>query len=859
MKKISLLILFIAVSLSTMGQMTVSFTATNSCNHDGTATATVTGGTAPYSYKWYYSGLTTVIGTGSSLSGLIDGIYRVAVTDANNQIQDSYVKVSPFFTFTVSTTPVTCNNDGAATVTPTGGTAPYTYSWSSGQTTQSISNLSVGSYSTFVTDASGCESHDSLPAHIYSNSSVSLNISNVAGVCNILPSATTTPSGGVAPYTYYWNTTPIQTTATVTGLTADSVYQVIVTDANGCIQIGYVYPYNNTNALSLNTTATPEVCGDHTGTASATPSIGTAPFSYLWNNGMTTQSISGLAKGIYRVTVTDAGGCKSTGSVYVDDTSPIMGYVGSSATCVNGNGTATVNASGGSAPYSYLWSDGQTSSTINTLNYGTYSVVISDVTGCSKTKYAYIEADWSCTYGSVTGIVYNDINGNCIQDAGENGIADAMVYISPGGYGTSTNWDGSYSFYVVPGTYIISHTPLTNWTQICPAFPGTITVNVISAGITYSSNDFGDQVTPGIQDLEAKLYCGGGRPGSTYYPLLVYKNNGGSAMSGTVSFTHSNLVSFYGSYPSANNYNSGTLTAQWNFVNLLPGEERWIEPGMFIPIGTALGTHLNSSVSISPTIGDILLSNNVDSCYGIVIGSYDPNELSVSPQGATNYGYINPSDSVLSYMINFQNTGTDTAFIVVVRDTLNTHLAGASVHDLFASHDVKLNVKGNVLEFTFNNINLLDSAHNEKGSHGFVSFKIKVKKSTPVGTTIPNKADIYFDYNVPVTTNGVMNTLKQNITGILNAVRINNILQVYPNPAHEDFTVSYELPNASSVSLKLFSALGEEKTVMQTTQQNKGINSIRFSAKDNHLSPGVYILKLYLDENILTTKIILTE
>jgi hypothetical protein len=937
MKKILLLIHFIGVSLSAMGQMTVSVTTTNSCNHDGTATATASGGTAPYSYKWYYNYSNTVIATGSSLSGLIDGIYEVEVTDANNQKQFGYYgRVNPNFTFTVNTTPVTCNNDGAATATATGGASPYTYRWSSGQITQTISNLTIGNYSAIVTDANGCESRNDSGVYISSNSSivlsisdipglcnvppsakvtpsgglapysytwntspvqttdsatglvagnsyqvivtdangciqigywyayanispVTLNISDVPGSCNVSPSSTATPSGGVAPYTYYWNTTPVQTTPTATGLTAGNYYQVIVTDANGCTQVGYSYPYNNSNALGITFTTNPEVCGDHTGTASATPSLGTAPFSYLWSNGMTTQSISGLVKGLYSVTVTDAGSCSSTSSIYVDDSSPISGYVSSNANCIDGNGTATVVAWDGTAPYSYLWSDGQTSATINNLNYGLYSVVISDATGCSKTRYGYVDAPWSCTYGSVTGIVYNDFNGNCIQDAGENGIADAMVYISPGGYGTCTWLDGSYGFGVVPGTYTISHTPLTNWTQICPASPGTITVNVISAGSTYSNNDFGDKVTPGIQDLEVRLYCGDGRPGDITGSWLTYKNNGGSAMSGTVSFTHSNLVSFYNSYPPASNYNSTTLTAQWNFVNLLPGEERWIEPEMLIPVGTPLGTHLNASVSISPTLGDMVLANNVDSCYGIVIGSYDPNELSVSPQGATNYGYITSSDSVLSYMIDFQNTGTDTAFIIVVRDTLDIHLDPETIHDLFSSHDVKLKVKGNVLEFTFSNINLLDSTHNEKSSHGFVSFKVKIKKTTPIGTTILNKAEIYFDYNLPVATNGVMNTLMQNATGIINIAKTNGSLQVYPNPAQADFTVSYDLPNQSSVSLKLFSVLGQEMTIMQPTQQSKGINSIRFSAKDNHVSPGIYILKLYSDENILTTKIILTE
>jgi uncharacterized repeat protein (TIGR01451 family) len=574
---------------------------------------------------------------------------------------------------------------------------------------------------------------------------------------------------------------------------------------------------------------------------------------------MVTQTISGLAKGNYSVIVTDAGGCEANGSVYVDNSTLISGNVTNSGTCIDGNGTATVTAWGGTAPYSYLWSNGQTSAMVSNLNYGTYSVVISDAAGCTRTKGAYIYKPWDCIYSLVTGKVFNDINGNCIQDAGENGIANTMVYLAPG-YGYSTDWDGTYYAWVLPGTYTISHTPLTNWTQICPAAPGTLTVNVTAGGNTYSNNNFGDQVTPRIQDLEVKLYCGGGRPGGIHGSWLVYENNGGSAMSGTLSYTHSNLVSFYGSYPAANNYNSGTLTAQWNFTNLMPGEARWVCPHVLIPIGTPLGTHLNASASISLTGGDMVPSNNIDSCYGIVVGSYDPNDIRVSPQGSTDYGYITSSDSVLSYMINFQNTGTDTAFIVVVRDTLDMHLDPASIHDLFSSHNVELSIVGNLLKFTFNDIDLLDSTHNERASHGFVSFKIKIKDATPIGTEIRNQVDIYFDYNEPVATNEVLNTLSQKATGITNSAKASSgLLQVYPNPAQAEFTVSYDLPDASSVSLKLFSVLGQEMTVMPATQQSKGLNYVRLSSKDMNLSPGVYVLKLYFDENIMTTKVIVRE
>jgi hypothetical protein len=859
-KKFSFLILLILASLNMMGQgqLTVTATSTDACFQDGTVTSVVSGGTAPYSYIWYSYSPDLQIGTTPGMTGLSDGWYRVDVTDANGLTGSTAVNVNPLFHTFITTTPVSCNDEGSATVSATGGTAPYTYKWSTGQTTATISNLTMGDYSVAVTDANGCENNNDSSAYVYSNSAINITISNVPGDCNNSPSATATATGGAAPYTYYWNTNPIQTTATATGLTAGNNYKVTVTDANGCIQESNVYAYSNLNALDLTCTASPETCGDNSGSASVTPGSGTAPYTYLWSNGMSTQNISGLSIGAYSVTVTDANGCQSWTSVFVDDSSPVTAFVNYNSTCINGNGSATVFASGGTLPYTYSWSDGQTTASVANLDFGTYYVEITDAAGCKKTKGAYIYQPWNCTHSTISGIVFNDINGNCIKDAGENGIANTMVYISPG-YGVSTQANGYYYASVAPGIYTVSHIPSSNWTQLCPASPGTITVNVSTTGSDYSNNNFGDQVTSGIQDLEVKLYCGTGRPGGLVSPYLVYTNKGGTAMSGTVSYTHSNLVSFSNSYPPASNYNSGTLTAEWNFVNLLPGEQRWILPQMSIPIPTPLGTQLSSLVSINPAAGDMVLANNRDSCYSTVIGSYDPNDLRVSPQGSTGFGYITSADSVLSYLIRFQNTGTDTAFIVVVRDTLDNHLDPATITDLISSHGVELSVSGNLLKFTFNDIDLLDSTHNEPASHGFVSFRIKIKKATPLGTEIHNKVDIYFDYNQPVITNGVLNTLTQNLTGITASRQGNASLHIFPNPASEEITISYDLLKESIVSVKLFTVLGEEITIIEPVQQSRGSNNIQFSAKDYGLNPGVYILKLYYDEYVSSSKLILTE
>lgn len=152
----------------------------------------------------------------------------------------------------------------------------------------------------------------------------------------------------------------------------------------------------------------------------------------------------------------------------------------------------------------------------------------------------------------------------------------------------------------------------------------------------------------------------------------------------------------------------------------------------------------------------------VDIYCGVVTGSYDPNDKTGYPIGITNEHFIKPEQQ-LQYVIRFQNTGTDTAFTVIIRDTLDNDLDIFSVESGVSSHSCNFLVYGpRVLEWRFDNILLPDSNTNEQASHGFVTFKANPVKSLPDGTVIENKADIYFDYNAPVTTNLSFHTIHYN-------------------------------------------------------------------------------------------------
>jgi len=197
-------------------------------------------------------------------------------------------------------------------------------------------------------------------------------------------------SGGLGSVTYSWNTNPIQTNPTATGLSAGT-YNVTVTDSVGCISVATVVS-TEPNALLVNPTMTgmPSCNGGSDGTAIANANGGVSPYTYSWNTTpiQTTQSASGLSAGQYSVTVTDANGCIATGNVLITQPAPISNNIQiTNITCHNGNdGAITLTSSGGTAPYSYSWStSANTSNTETGLSSGTVYVTTSDNQGCSVT------------------------------------------------------------------------------------------------------------------------------------------------------------------------------------------------------------------------------------------------------------------------------------------------------------------------------------------------------------------------------------------------------------------------------------------------------------------------------------------
>ena len=209
-------------------------------------------------------------------------------------------------------------------------------------------------------------------------------------------SATVTPTG-TAPFTYSWNTIPVQTTQTATGLGAGT-YTVTVTDNNGCQSTATV-TLTNPPAMTAPITSTNVTCnGGNNGSATVNPTGSTGPYTYLWSNGQTTQTATGLIAGTYTVTVTSAVGCTVTNTVTITQPTPITVTTTTvSATCSLLNGSATANPSGGVGPYTYSWNTipVQTTQTATGLGAGTYTVTVTGAGGCTATATATVSTTGS--------------------------------------------------------------------------------------------------------------------------------------------------------------------------------------------------------------------------------------------------------------------------------------------------------------------------------------------------------------------------------------------------------------------------------------------------------------------------------
>ena len=386
------------VSLSSPDSIISNITTDSTlCNgsSDGIATATPSGGNAPYSYIWSGSGSTTATSTGLNASTT----YYVTITDANGCSITGIPVTIPepdavLMNFTMSDYNgfnISCNNstDGSIDVTANGGNAPYTYSadgifWLADST---FLNVGSGWYTVYSQDANECISIDSVeiiaPDELDPNITILSTVTCSGANDGVLASII---QGGAGSYSYLWSNLGVNDS--IAGL-SEGFYSIEVTDFNGCTGTDTITIVPDFVMFSNITTTTISCTGSSDGTATANPSGGTPPYSYLWNNGNGTASIQGLSSGVYWCIITDANGCEITDTIQIIESATslsIINVITTDVSCNGGdNGFASVFVNGGAQPYSYLWNDVniQTTPNVTTLTADTFIIAITDASLCT--------------------------------------------------------------------------------------------------------------------------------------------------------------------------------------------------------------------------------------------------------------------------------------------------------------------------------------------------------------------------------------------------------------------------------------------------------------------------------------------
>ncbi len=359
-------------------------------NSTGAIYLSVSGGTGPYTYAWSNAETT------QDITGLPAGTYSVTFTDANGCTSTASTTISqPASGITISyvTTDLACFGDssGSIDLSLTGGVSPFSYSWNTGDTIQDLSNLVAGAYSVTVSDSTGCQNTASITVSEPSLLSSSTLVTDVSCNGGNDGAIDLTVSGGTSPYTYVWNTGA--TTQDLSGL-VPGTYSVTITDANGCTSTNSA-TIDEPSSLSVSYTTTDVLCfGNSTGAIDLTASGGLGVYRYDWDdiNGSNNPSDrSNLPAGTYTVTVRNLSGC-TTAPIPITINEPAAALTVSldsktDILCNGGNnGAIEITAAGGTAPYTYNWTDLSGSNNIedrSNITAGNYSVVVTDANGCS--------------------------------------------------------------------------------------------------------------------------------------------------------------------------------------------------------------------------------------------------------------------------------------------------------------------------------------------------------------------------------------------------------------------------------------------------------------------------------------------
>jgi len=436
------------------------------CGQPGSIQLSISGAPGPKTITWSgpVSGTTAINNSTYTIPGLPSGTYSVSITDSNGCTASQGVVLSNGTSVSLSAVPGAgnCGQNGSIYLTISGGSTPFSLTWTgptSGTTSintlnYTLSDLPAGNYTLNITDNAGCTGAAS--ALVTAAPALSATVTASNAICDGASDGTATanPVGGTPPFSYQWNTGA--NTATISNL-GSGTYSVTITDANNCTAVSSA-TIVSTQPVFLDLVVTNVLCaGDQTGAIYVTGWGGTPNFTYYWSDGTVFtepspnlgSTLSGLAAGTYGVTVVDQNGCSDAGQITVEEPQPLLlTTTVVNANCNSPSGSATVNVTGGTTPYNYLWDTGSTSPVLSGVQPGTYAITVTDGHACTATTVATIGTD---SQMPVAGFNANPdvLSVNFVNTSSGNPVSFFWEF---GDGTTSTDANPAYE-YCDPGTY----------------------------------------------------------------------------------------------------------------------------------------------------------------------------------------------------------------------------------------------------------------------------------------------------------------------------------------------------------------------------------------------------------------------
>ena len=875
------------------GNMSLSLTIGPASCTEGTIESVVSGGVPPLNYEW---------STGASTANLtytIAGTYSLTVSDAGGCSLSASSTINNNIglemAFDVEHNLCGDTNNGAIQVTVNNGSSQYSYLWNNGQTDNSISNLSAGIYCVTVTDVvSACTAQDCVV--INTTPAISAMVKTIMspscfGASNGVFEITVTDPGA-GPFN--WDLSgPVSLSGTsmlhtfeIPGLSSGD-YLLSVSNATGCSSevsgtLNDPIPVFTSIELLSNSCNFAVLEAQSIG--------GVAPISFSWDgpNGISGSSNTIVApvSGTYQLTATDSHGCTGTSELLLELLNGgNCGYI-QGRVILDNNGNCVADANEPGIVGWVLRAEGADTLYGMTDALGHYFMGVP--TGDYKMTVFPPNGSWEICPGiwQATVAVPNDTA--VVDDIPVKKLVDCPALdVSI----------GTVVFRRCFSSYMYVHYQ-NNGTDIATDAYVDVTIDPF---VTFESSNLASQlIAPNIR----RFFIGDvaiGESGTFNIKIHVSCNSvlgqthcmevhldpdetcntnplwSGASLS-LRSTCETDSLRFF-----IKNIGSGDLQHKVNYIVVEDAVMRSEEPIDILPGGDSIGVYVPANGSTwmveveqelyhpypDPVVLSVegcssngnfstgyinqfplnVVANAVDLVCAENVGSYDPNDKHSYPIGYGAEHYIRPGTEI-EYQINFQNTGTDTAFNIVIIDTLSKFLDPASIQFKSSSAPCRFDLTGEgVTHFYLDNIMLPDSNVNEVASHGFVNFAIRPKKSALLGSVIENFADIYFDFNDPIRTNTTFHELAEKFISVgvwqprLPLLKIT----AAPNPFSESTTINLSgLLRFDKLELHLFDARGKEKLRLES-------DSGAFEIRKNNLPNGVYFFQITQNGNLVGT------